>query len=106
MAKVNKGNPNGYKPETSPLDNTRNKGTYEKKLDTINKGKVGEAIRLIDGSGNVISQARTRTSVATEIANKFNRLKSDTNERRKKNTEFLESRQKTGVVGTKSMNKK
>ena len=100
------GNKKGYNASTSPLDNTTNKGLYEKKVDTIQKGKPGESVRLIDGKGNVIQQERTRTKAASDLVNKFNKLKSDTNERRKRNSEFLDSRSKSGAVANKTIKKK
>lgn len=90
-----KGNPKGYKPSTSPLPNTVNKGGYEKKLDTIGKGST-RSVRLIDGKGNVLGQERLGSSAEKAQAQKFKSEKTDTNKRRATNTSFLESREKTG----------
>lgn len=97
------GNQNGYQSKTSPLPNNVNKGGYEKKLDTV--GTVSKSVRMIDSKGNVLGQERLGSSGAEQLANKYKREKTDTEARRKVNSDFLESREKTGVQATKSMKK-
>lgn len=100
-----KGNPKGYNPGTSPLPNTVSKGGYEKKMDTIGKGSTRSA-RLIDGKGNVLGQERLGTSGAKKMSETYKKEKTDTESRRKRNLEFLESRKKTGESANKMMKKK
>jgi len=97
-----KGNSKGYNPKTSPLDNTANKGGYEKKMDTIGKGSTRSA-RLIDGKGNVLGQERLNSSGSKKMSNTYKKEKTDTESRRKENLEFLESRQASGKAASKSM---
>lgn len=81
----------GYNAKTSELPNTVNKGGYEKTLD-----KGGNTLYLRGGDKKVISQAQVGTKQEADLRAKFNAEKSDTDLRRKKNLDFLESRQKTG----------
>lgn len=94
------GNLKGYNPGTSPLPNTVSKGGYEKKLDTIGKGST-RSVRLIDGKGKVLSQERLGSSAEKAQAKTYNRQKTYTEERRKGNTDFLESRVKTSKTKNK-----
>lgn len=97
-----KGNPDGYNPKTSPLENTVNKGGYERKMDTIGRGSV-RSTRLIDNKGNVLGQERLGSSGAEKMAKSYNREKNETESRRKRNLEFLESRQASGKAASKSI---
>lgn len=95
------GNPKGYNAKTSPLANSTNKGGYEKKLDTV--GTTAKSVRMIDGKGNVLGQERLGSSGAEKLAQKYKREKANTESRRKTNSEFLESRKKSGVAASKSI---
>lgn len=91
-----KGNSKGYNPSTSPLPNTINKGGYEKTLD-----KVGNTLILRGGDKKEISRAQIGTKQEDALRKSYNAKKQDTNDRRTENTNFLESRQKTGEVANK-----
>lgn len=95
-----KGNPKGYNVSTSPMKT----GPYEKRLDTIGGGST-KSVRMLSGKGDVLGQERLGTSGATKLGEKFKREKAYTDERRKYNREFLESREATGKAATKSMKK-
>lgn len=97
-----KGNSDGYNPKTSPLDNTANKGGYEKKMDTIGKGST-RSTRLIDGKGNVLGQERLNSSGAKKMSNAYKKEKTETESKRKENLDFLKSRQASGKAASKSM---
>lgn len=92
-----KGNPKGYNASTSPMKT----GPYEKKLDTV--GTVAKSVRMIDGKGKVLGQERLGTSGAEKLAQKFKREKADTEARRKRNKEFLDSRKASGNAASKSI---
>lgn len=92
-----KGNPKGYNVSTSPMKT----GPYEKKLDTV--GTVAKSVRMIDGKGKVLGQERLGTSGAEKLAQKFKREKADTEARRKRNKEFLDSRKASGNAASKSI---
>lgn len=90
------GNKNGYAPKTSPLSNMSNKGKYEKKLDTI-----GNTIRVLDGKGNLLEKERIGTFAAKKLSTNYNKIKTDTENRRKSNSDFLESKSK--IIKSSSM---
>lgn len=92
-----KGNPKGYNASTSPMKT----GPYEKKLDTV--GTVAKSVRMIDGKGKVLGQERLGTSGAEKLAQKFKREKADTEARRKRNKEFLDSRKASGDAASRSI---
>jgi hypothetical protein len=91
-----KGNPKGYEKSTSPMKT----GAYEKKLDTIGSGS-NKSVRMISGKGEVLGQERLGSSGAKKLSNTFNRSKTYTDERRKENKDFLDSRKATGKVASK-----
>lgn len=91
-----KGNPKGYEKSTSPMKT----GVYEKKLDTIGSG-FNRSVRMINGKGDVLGQERLGSSGAKKLANTYSRSKTYTDERRKENKDFLESRKATGKVASK-----
>ena len=92
-----KGNPKGYNVSTSPMKT----GAYEKKLDTV--GTVAKSVRMIDGKGKVLGQERLGTSGAEKLAQKYKREKAYTEERRRANKDFLESRKASGNAASKSI---
>ena len=85
------GNPQGYNPATSPLDNTVNKGGYEKTLD-----KVGNTLILRGGDKKEISRAQIGTKQEEAMRKEYAAKKSFTDNARKENTNFLTSREKMG----------
>jgi len=87
------GNPEGYKPATSPLDNTVSKGGYEKTLD-----KVGNTLILRGGDKKEISRAQIGTKQAKSMQKTYVAKKGDTEARRGENLNFLKSRELTGKI--------
>jgi hypothetical protein len=96
-----KGNPKGYETKTSPMKT----GPYEKRLDTIGGGST-KSVRMLSGKGDVMGQERLGSTGAAKLKKTFDREKAYTDERRKYNKEFLESREATGKAANKSMKKK
>ena len=96
------GNSKGYASKSSPLPNSTNKGMYEKKLDTIGKSS-SKSVRQFDGSGKQMGQERLNSSKGKAMSKSFTREKTNTESRRARNSEFLESREKTGKSASKSM---
>ena len=95
-----KGNTKGYKTSTSPMKT----GPYEKRLDTIGGGST-KSVRMLSGKGDVMGQERLGSAGAAKLKKTYEREKAYTDERRKYNREFLESREATGKAATKSMKK-
>lgn len=91
-----KGNPKGYEKATSPLKTE----AYEKKLDTVGKGS-NRSVRMISGKGDVLGQERLGSSGAKKLASTFKSTKTYTDERRKTNKDFLESRENVGKSASK-----
>lgn len=94
----------GYNPKTSPIPNLINKGNYEKKLDTIGKAPY-RSVRLLNKEGKVLGQERLNTAGAKKMTDTYNKNKTYTEERRKRNTEFLEGKQATGKAAEETMKK-
>lgn len=82
----------GYEPKTSMLPNTENKGAYEKSLD-----KTKTDIFLRGGDKKIIKSARIGSKEAEAIEGEYNKVKADTESRRKENSNFLKSRAITGA---------
>lgn len=99
MATIKKAQ-NGYDTKTSPLKT----GPYEKKLDTVGKGS-SRSVRMIDGKGGVMGQERLGSSGAKKLTDTFKKAKAYTDDRRKQNKDFLDSRAKSGEAATASMKK-
>lgn len=95
-----KGNPKGYETKTSPMKT----GPYEKRLDTVGTGDF-RSVRMISGKGDIMGEERLGTAGAEKLAKTFKREKAYTEERRKYNKEFLESREATGKAADESMRK-
>lgn len=95
-----KGNPKGYNVSTSPMKT----GPYEKRLDTIGSGSL-KSVRMLNGKGDVMGQERLGSAGAARLKKTYEREKAYTDERRKYNKEFLESREKTGKAADESMKK-
>lgn len=85
------GNPQGYNPATSPLDNTVSKGGYEKTLD-----KVGNTLILRGGDKKEISRAQIGTKQEEAMRKEYEAKKSFTENARKENANFLTAREKIG----------
>jgi hypothetical protein len=89
------GNTDGYNPATSPLDNLVNKGGYEKTID-----RTKDLLILRGGDKKEISRARIGSPEAEEMVRSYEAKKSDTESRRKRNLDFLQSKVET-VKATK-----
>lgn len=85
------GNDSGYEPKKSQLPNTQNKGAFEKTLD-----RTKTNIFLRGGDKKIIKSAIIGTKAAEDIENEYKKLKADTENRRKENASFLESRRTVG----------
>ena len=83
----------GYTPATSPLQNTANKGDYEKTID-----KTRDMVILRRGDKKEISRARIGSKEGDELVKKHEAKKADTKKRRDENLNFLQSRELTGKV--------
>ena len=87
------GNLKGYNPSTSPLDNTVTKGGYEKTLD-----KAGNMLILRGGDKKEISRAQIGTKQEAAMRKEYEAKKAFTENARTENTNFLVSRQKSGLA--------